>query len=485
MFFLCFHHTSMSDLEPGRNVMKQIGITLILSVLLLTASSSYAKTMAVLVQPFSNDGTAQYSWLSAGMTNTVISDLGSFSSIRVITESDRKQALNELALSQTGALDENSMKKIGKMLGADLILTGSYMVNVPKIRIFARIVNVETGSIEKTLKVDGTMDSIFDVQDKIVIGLMENAGSLRLEGVHSPLIDDAALQRLAAKQRPALSAFELYSKGLEVEYTDPSRAFDFFRQAISIDETYADALIQAGYISGSMYNRFDEGLGFLTRADDILAKRGETSDQHYADLMTYKGIVHAGKGSNAAALDCYVRARRIYDKLGILKTEGYSALLQNIGNVYQNLYDYDQALKYSLKAKEILDQIRRQNTNNYASILQCIGNVYQCKKEYDQALQYYTLSAKTYESLSLENTANAAMLSNNIGNIYYGKGNFDLAIENYSRAEKIYVKLSQQKTVIYGHLMFGFALAWNKKETGRRRWNISAKLFLHMRQPDI
>ena len=47
-----------------------------LSLLLISLSTpATAKTMSILVYPFENTGDEQYSWISAGMTDTVINDL--------------------------------------------------------------------------------------------------------------------------------------------------------------------------------------------------------------------------------------------------------------------------------------------------------------------------------------------------------------------------------------------------------------------------
>lgn len=49
---------------------------LVLSFLLISLSTqAMAKTMNILVYPFENTGDKQYSWISAGMTDTVINDL--------------------------------------------------------------------------------------------------------------------------------------------------------------------------------------------------------------------------------------------------------------------------------------------------------------------------------------------------------------------------------------------------------------------------
>jgi len=65
-------------------------MTFAVTLFLLTPSCS-AKQMNILVHPFENTGDKTYSWISAGMTDTVISDLTRISNISVVSNQDRKK----------------------------------------------------------------------------------------------------------------------------------------------------------------------------------------------------------------------------------------------------------------------------------------------------------------------------------------------------------------------------------------------------------
>ncbi|MEI6313675.1 MAG: hypothetical protein WCO89_02305, partial [Syntrophus sp. (in: bacteria)] len=56
----------------------------------LFATPCPAKQMYILVHPFENTGDKEYSWISAGMTDTVISDLTRIQNISVVSNQDRK-----------------------------------------------------------------------------------------------------------------------------------------------------------------------------------------------------------------------------------------------------------------------------------------------------------------------------------------------------------------------------------------------------------
>ena len=72
-------------------------ITLVFSLsFFLFTTPCPAKQMNVLVHPFENTGDKEYSWISAGMTDTVITDLTRIKDISVVSNQDRKKALEEM-----------------------------------------------------------------------------------------------------------------------------------------------------------------------------------------------------------------------------------------------------------------------------------------------------------------------------------------------------------------------------------------------------
>ena len=78
-----------------------IKFTFILLPFIFTIPCS-AKQINILVHPFENTGDKVYSWISAGMTNTVISDLTRIKDISVISNTDRKK-IHGYAIRKTGS----------------------------------------------------------------------------------------------------------------------------------------------------------------------------------------------------------------------------------------------------------------------------------------------------------------------------------------------------------------------------------------------
>ena len=69
---------------------------------------------------------------------------------------------------QTGALndfDETVAIDVGRRLGSSWILGGGYQRMGEAIRITARVVDVNTGEVVRTVKIDGKITEIFALHD--------------------------------------------------------------------------------------------------------------------------------------------------------------------------------------------------------------------------------------------------------------------------------------------------------------------------------
>jgi len=68
-------------------------------------------------------------------------------SFKIVEREQLNKILGELKIGQSGVLDTTNAQKLGKMLGAGAIITGSVMKMGDSLRIDSRIIEVETGII--------------------------------------------------------------------------------------------------------------------------------------------------------------------------------------------------------------------------------------------------------------------------------------------------------------------------------------------------
>ena len=115
--------------------------------------------------------------------------------------------LDEIQLNKNPYFDPKVAQKLGRGLGAQLILTGSYITVGAKLRLAARIVNVETTEVMGAFESTGNTESVFDVIDEL-------AGKLR-----NTLIQSQSCQQ---RRRPGQNQLELLTFSRVLELRDRS-----------------------------------------------------------------------------------------------------------------------------------------------------------------------------------------------------------------------------------------------------------------------
>lgn len=185
------------------------------------------KTLAIL--PFENNSVTdpeQYAPLSSGLSAMLITDLNrDGSSIKIIERAMIKSLLQEVALSQSGSVDQNTAIRVGKLLGAQAIAFGSFMVLGNNVRIDLRIVKVETSEMLMAESVSGLSDDFIGLERKLARNI---AKSLRM-----------ALQPPVASGKSDIDAALAFSKGLEaLDSGNKSEARRLFDKSIALDPSY-------------------------------------------------------------------------------------------------------------------------------------------------------------------------------------------------------------------------------------------------------
>jgi len=179
---------------------------------------------AIAVSPFENLGQQTYAPLSKGLAAMIITDLSKVKTLKVVERVQLKALLDELKLSQSGLVDAKSAPRVGKLLGAGKITTGSFLdLDQEKIRLDAAVTQTESGKALTNPEVHGTLPTFYQLQKELVFKILCGIG-------HCPESLDsqtkAAVETIHTKN---FKAFRLYSQGLEYldqgKYREASRAF--------------------------------------------------------------------------------------------------------------------------------------------------------------------------------------------------------------------------------------------------------------------
>ena len=114
-----------------------------------------------------NSGSQDYAWLSAGLSDMLVTDLAA-ADITLVDRDDLNEALAEQSLALAGITDDSALE-IGRMVMADAILNGAFAISGNLLRIDARIADVNTGEVITSAAVTGSPDTIFALEAQLAV----------------------------------------------------------------------------------------------------------------------------------------------------------------------------------------------------------------------------------------------------------------------------------------------------------------------------
>ena len=168
-----------------------------------SADEVVLRPRTVVVVPFANiSGDPNADWLGTGIAETVTADLEQFQDLSVVGRDSVVGNLSDTA--STASNDETAARDIARERGISWLVSGGFQSVGDQLRITARIVDVKTGAIYATAKVDGRFADVFALQDRIVAEL--TPGFNRIVGAAMPAAPAAtnagAPERVLAGRTP-------------------------------------------------------------------------------------------------------------------------------------------------------------------------------------------------------------------------------------------------------------------------------------------
>jgi serine/threonine protein kinase/tetratricopeptide (TPR) repeat protein len=202
-----------------------------------TLGAEPAPPRSVAVLSFTNiTHNGEDDWLGTGIAETVTADLRASPGLTVIARERVHESLRRLGSADSG--DEGLAVRVGRELGARWVLAGGLQRAGGTIRLTARLVEISSATVVGTVKIDGPIEEIFALQDRIV---RELGAALRTE--------PASAQR-GAEETHVVEAYEAFARGVinvRLEsYESLDRAALLFEKAIRLDPTYARAHLELG-----------------------------------------------------------------------------------------------------------------------------------------------------------------------------------------------------------------------------------------------
>lgn len=171
--------------------------------------------------------------LGKGIADTLISDLGRLDRLQVLERERLDALLAEMKLQQTGLTGGEGTARLGRLLGVEALLLGSYTAIAGVIRLDARIVEVETGLLLRAEEVTGPLDDFFRLEEALVEKIAA--------GLAAPLTTEER-RRLARTEGRSFEAFLAYSRGIDaLDRGRDAEAKEAFAAALRIDPGFAPA----------------------------------------------------------------------------------------------------------------------------------------------------------------------------------------------------------------------------------------------------
>jgi serine/threonine protein kinase/tetratricopeptide (TPR) repeat protein len=398
-------------------------------------------------------------WLGVGIAETVTADLKNVEGMTVIGRELIYEALRRWNAENHTDFDEKFATRVGREVGARWIIGGGYQRIGEMLRITARFVEVTTGEVLKTVKIDGRMSEVFDLQDKIVHDLSRNLD-----------LDSGKLKGSAQRETEVIEAYEACTRA-RIELFSGSRAgldeaVQLLEKAIALDPNYAQAYAFMGY-AFSLKAQFLPNPALLDRAVEYLQKaielRPMLSDSYSALGMTFIAMnrVDDAIGALKRALSIAPHDSFVHAALG-------RAYYIGKGMFREAAHEYEQAVNDAQEGSWVAPAL--------AHCLTYLGDFERAEQMARRAIDAQEQYLRGHEGMQIIGAYAR------LGHVYYLQGRYDDAIAEYYREvvfarqsdhvlkERVLIEVYQKLTSAYvrqgsmddareafGHVTAGFA----------------------------
>ena len=194
------------------------------------------------VLPFENGGSygrerEDYDALRRGIAAILIADLALNPGIRLVDRAETQRILDEQALGSAGRVDAGTAARVGRLVGARYMVTGTFIDLYGDFRLDARIIDVETGEILKVVRSDTKFRDI-----KELSSMIGSVAQRILAETNLPALPASAATATAAARQVPTEALNLYSRGLLYEDRgDRSRAIEYYERAVATFPEFTEA----------------------------------------------------------------------------------------------------------------------------------------------------------------------------------------------------------------------------------------------------
>jgi len=416
-----------------------------------TASTGPAVSLAIL--PFRNASADQsLGWLGSSVAETLSTDVGQSSHLRIVSPERVSQILRDLQISSDASLDSATVQRLAEFSNADNVVWGRYTRFGDQIRIDATIQDMKHGRTT-TLAESATENNILSAIDLLARDIRSNLSLPRstikelqgqsfkpstnsLPAMHD-YDDGLQLARLgnfldAAKRFEAATKedpqFALAYSELAKTYANLGQDDDAERASRKAVELSDQLPPPEKYLIEASHDQIERDYPKAIEAYDTLAKAAPDNSDVLFEL--------AGLYEKSSAYD---KARDEYTKVLTLDPKRVDALLA-IGRVEVDSGNPQKALEYLTRAQALAVEFG--NDEERAQILQTMGVAYAALNKHEDALRNLQQSLQIKRKLGLKK--GIAMSLDSIAASEDVLGKPDEALKDYREAIAVYQELGDK-----------------------------------------
>ncbi len=271
---------------------------------------------SLMILPFEDlSPTADNQWFADGLATELISALSNVKSLKVTDQQTTKEYKSY----------KGHLTTYAKEMSIRYFIQGSVRKFGDQIKITSSLLDIETGDHLWQDSLKGTMDDIFDIQEKVAEKVVE--------GLKVHLAPEEK-KKLAERGTENAEAYELFLKGREYyarhTKSDLERALTLYEEAVRLDPNFAHAHGSIANTSQSMYRQYSRTPSLLDQAEES-AERVRELGGETAQYAWVKSNISHSRGDLESALG--------YAKRAIELNPNYSPGYDALGNAYQSLGD--------------------------------------------------------------------------------------------------------------------------------------------------
>ena len=200
-----------------------------------SSSASEVTTLAIL--PFENNSIEDIEVLDPlrkGLADMLTTDLSKVVNLRIVERERLQSLLDEMGINQSSLVEETTAVKVGKILGAQSMLFGSFTkLDKKQMRIDIRIIQTETAQLIKADKLEGDPKKLLKMISELALKVAQHLN------VAVSALEKKRIEGISARSWDAVLQ---YSEGLRWEdQGNYQKAYQMYKKALKIDPGFVEA----------------------------------------------------------------------------------------------------------------------------------------------------------------------------------------------------------------------------------------------------